>query len=485
MATGDLDEATVEMVRLAPGVSKEDFERALGAAAPRLVGSLLTWLHDDWYALAPDVSAALERQGGQARAALQQAGARSWERVAARSFTELALMRDSQQRPRLAPARARARAAGLLIEPPVFSRPGQYQGRPVRLDWHVAAVGLPRAWQLLGDAGPGAYAQLKVGHIDTGYTEHPALGWTTPGGSWLLARRGRNYWKEKAEGPVVEEGPPSHWHEVPEHDGPRDNLTGGNGGHGTRTMSLLGGLWAPADGSTAHPYFGAAPGVPIIPYRITDSVFIDHVPDLLTAAIDDAVAQGVSVISISLGALRRSRRVARAVTAAYRRGVIVCAAAGNVIREVIYPGRLDCVITVGGATTSDGFDLHPWAGASRGPAVDISGPADRIRRATTVLRRGREEFEISGPGDGTSFATAQCAGIAVLWLARRGPELDAAYGDRRWARVEAFRTLLRQTAQVPPGWDTQDYGAGVYQADALLDAPLPPLDSLQERADED
>lgn len=141
MATGDLDEATVEMVRLAPGVSKQDFERALGVAAPRPVGSLLTWLHDDWYALAPNVSMALERQGSEARGALQRAGARSRQGVAARSVTELALMRDSQRC--LPPVRARTRAAGLFIEPPVFSRPGQYPGRSVSLDWHVAAVGLP------------------------------------------------------------------------------------------------------------------------------------------------------------------------------------------------------------------------------------------------------------------------------------------------------------------------------------------------------
>jgi hypothetical protein len=163
--------------------------------------------------------------------------------------------------------------------------------------------------------------------------------------------------------------------------------------------------------------------------------------------------------------------------------VIVCAAAGNVVRDVVYPGALNCVITVGGATTDDGVELRPWSGASRGPEVDISGPADRIRRASTVLQDGAERFLITGPGDGTSFSAALCAGVAVLWLAKRATELDAAYGDQRWARVEAFRLLLQSTARVPAEWNAAEYGPGVFDAGALLQAALPPLHQLQRRAE--
>ncbi|MBI3100208.1 MAG: S8 family serine peptidase [Burkholderiales bacterium] len=153
-----------------------------------------------------------------------------------------------------------------------------------------------------------------------------------------------------------------------------------------------------------YPFFGAAPGASIIPYRITDSVIIDHVPDLLAEAITDAVNKGAEVISISLGALRPDKRVAKAVQHAYQQGVIVCAAAGQVFREVIYPGRFNCVITVGSATTMDGRSFHPWRVVARGPDVDICGPADQIRRPTTVMSGGGTKFLISGPGDGTSFA---------------------------------------------------------------------------------
>jgi len=268
-------------------------------------------------------------------------------------------------------------------------------------------------------------------------------------------------------------------HDRPEFDGPHDNLTGPFGGHGTRTTSILAGLYAPQDRSLQFPFFGAAPGATVIPFRITDAVVIDHVPDLLAMAIRSAMDQGAQVISISLGAVRPDRQVAKAVNDAYEQGVIICAAAGNVVPRVIFPGAFNRVITVGGATTNDGTTVHPWRGASRGPQVDISGPADVIRRGSTTLESGNERFVITPGGDGTSFATAMCAGIAVLWLAKRGQELDDAYGAERWARVAAFKELLRATAIPPVDWDSENYGPGVYQAGAVLAAPLPSLASIK------
>lgn len=469
--------ATVELVRLGPGVTPETFEAAVRQRLPTMIGSLLSWAHDDWFALAPDITPALRAGRHEVHAALAQAGAVGLDTLDAGAFAQLALMRDTQP----APPRRAGRAQFDSIQPPVHAREAWYRGRRIELDWHLAAVRLPEAWALLGAAGPGAYAGVKVGHIDTGYTEHPAFGYGSESGTWLRPDQGINYWRRKIArrdvGPIL-----GRWNAAPEYPGPRDNLAGPSGGHGTRTGSTLCGLFAP-EPSIAHPFFGAAPGVPLIPYRITTSVLIDLVPDLLAAAIDDAVSKGAQVISISLGAARRSRRVARAVTAAYRRGVVICAAAGNTVPPVVYPGRFQCVVTVGGATTSDGVDLHPWRGASRGPAVDVSGPADRIRRATTVLVGDEERLRIDGPGDGTSFATALCAGIAALWVAHRGADLDRAYGRHRWARAAAFKKLVAVTACTPPGWNTRDYGRGVYQADTLLTAGLPALCELSEVSD--
>jgi len=62
-------------------------------------------------------------------------------------------------------------------------------------------------------------------------------------------------------------------------------------------------------------------------------------------------------------------RVRRAIDFAYERGVIVCAAAGNVISEVIYPGRFNRVVTVGGLTTYETADLGHAVAFNRGAAA--------------------------------------------------------------------------------------------------------------------
>lgn len=474
------NDALVGMLRLKPGQSVAEVEASLRESAPQLVGSLLTWLHDDWYALAPDAA----RKFRLDRAAnLERTDAAEYKDVQVMTYVEIFGMRNLQAGATTTAMRDRALGAGLFIEPPRFSRPGQYQGRPVQLDWQNAAADLPAAWEQLGDTGPAMYAGIRVAHIDTGYTEHPALGFTTPEGTWLRPDLGRNFWRERNEIPGVGEEPLRWLNERPEFDGPRDNLTGPFAGHGTRTQSLLAGLYAPGDEDLDFPFFGAAPGATIIPYRITDAVVVDHVSDLLAKAIENAMSKGAQVISISLGAVRPDREVAKAINAAYNAGVIICAAAGNVIPWVIYPGAFGRVVTVGGATTSNGSILHPWRGASRGPEVDISGPADAIRRGTTTRDGDGERFVIANGGDGTSFATAMCAGIAVLWLAKRGQELDEEYGPDKWARIAAFKHLLRATAQVPADWDRNNYGPGVYQAGKLLAEPLPPRADLKSESD--
>lgn len=478
----DQNDARIGLLRLKSGQSPGDVEAELRARAPHLVGSLLTWLHDDWYALAPDARNEVKPGRPGARAALDATGAAEYTEVEVLPYIEILGMRNPQAGASTTARRDRDLAAGIFVEEPRFWQEVDYRGGRIKMDWQNIAADLPAAWAQLGEKGPGAYANIRVGHIDTGYTEHPVLGWTTADGTWLLPALGKNYWKERLETPGVGEEPMRWLNEAPEFDGPRDNLTGPFGGHGTRTLSLLAGLYAPADEDLAYPFFGAAPGAPVVPFRITDAVVIDHVSDLLAKAIRAAVAQSAQVISISLGAVRADRKVARAINEAYERGVIICAAAGNVIPWVIYPGRFSRVITVGGATTADGEILHPWRGASRGSDVDISGPADVIRRGTTVLENGLQRFVITNKGDGTSFATAMCAGIAALWLAKRGTELEQAYGSERWARVAAFKLLLQSTARKIPGWDTANYGPGVYQAGELLRAELPALADLTPEA---
>lgn len=83
-----------------------------------------------------------------------------------------------------------------------------------------------------------------------------------------------------------------------------------------------------------------------------------------------------------------------------------------------------------------------------------------------------------GLGEGTSFATPHVAALAAHWLQRNGRQnlLDSFAGI---PLQHVYRTLLRQTARVPQGWDTANFGAGIIDAGALVCAgppvvPAPP-----------
>lgn len=342
--------------------------------------------------------------------------------------------------------------------------PLQFQGP---YDWQLQCCNIPQAWALFAntasqqDALP--WKDIRVGHIDTGYCEHVALAWQNGVSTTVDPSLGFDYFENQAD--------------------PRDPfLPSGNPGHGTRTSATIGGFFPLAVGG---PYYGAAPGVKIIPYRVTDSVLIDHVKRFVALAIQDAISKDCAVLSISLGALFGDRKLSDALDAAYEKGVIVVCAAGNQWKEVIYPGRYNRCVTMGGVAPG----MRPWAGSACGQYVDLCGPAQQVRRLKPEkLVPGQAATELYAPpdGNGTSYATALCAGVAALWLAWHGQDkLNATYAQP-WMKAAAFKRLLRATAyvptttEIPQGWDASQYGSGIVDAEALLAAALPSADSLHK-----
>jgi len=340
-------------------------------------------------------------------------------------------------------------AAGLL--------PKDFQGP---FDWNLGRRGanVVDAWQMFA-SDPGHSTQLpwkdvRVAHIDTGYTEHVALGWSGGTSMTVDVARGTEFW------PGADPDP-------------RDEWLPGFPGHGTRISAAIAGFLKPGSGD---PFYGVAPGVQIVPYRVTDSVIVDHVPRAIAAAILQAIADDCHVANISLGALRGDSRVADALDKAYEAGLIVCCAAGQVWPRVIYPGRFNRCVTMGGV----GPDFIPWASSAAGPHVDLCGPADVIRRVKAEnLAPGTAGQTIypKPEGDGTSYATATCSGIAALWLAWHGvSNLRAHFGaSGAWQIPAAFKALARATA-TPGSWPagSDRYGSGVINAGALLKRTLPP-----------
>jgi len=348
----------------------------------------------------------------------------------------LVALRDTEQLP------ARVAAA---VQPPAGL-----------LDWHLRQSRVSEAWVLLGGPDNIAWRAVRVGHIDTGYTEHPAFGF--PGTTWIDVAQGRTFVPPPTPGEVT-----IPW---PEPGDGRDNLEGQSGGHGTRIGATICGYAPHASGGA---FYGVAPKVPLVPVRITDSVWINHRQRDFRDGVRHLIGTaGARVINVSLGVFLSliEKRLRNAINEAYEAGVIMVCAAGNIVNPVVAPARLNRTIAVGGVTTAD----VPWAGSSYGQETDFSSYADDLRRASV---KSGPKYSYGNGGDGTSYATAITSGAAALWLAHHGAALDAAY-PLPWQRVEAFRELARQTARVPPGWNPGAFGTGILDVEALLRAALPP-----------
>lgn len=332
-------------------------------------------------------------------------------------------------------------------------------------DWHLALAKAPQAWALLGGPDQIDWTGVRVGHIDTGYTEHPAFGF--PGASWVRTDLARSFVPD----PVGEQGSVL----APELGDGRDNLDGFNAGHGTRIGATICGH---APGAPGGAFYGVAPKVPLVPVRITDTVEITarqrEFEQALRYLVDEA---GVAVINLSMGVAFGPvmKRMREAVNHAWDHGVILVCAAGNHVNRVVAPARLDRTLAVGGVTSTEA----PWSGSSFGPTVDISGPAADLRRAN-VRRPGAPVYSYAFGGDGTSYATGMTTGVAALWLAHRGAEIAAAYAQP-WERVAAFTEIVRRSTHVPPNWQLGAFGTGVLDAEAVLNAALPPAASLVQQ----
>lgn len=340
--------------------------------------------------------------------------------------------------------------------------------------WHVGAVRAREAMievqKVMGPAGD--WDGVLIAHCDTGYTNHVVFNLAAVRPS-LLVDLGVNFMEPTAATAL-------------------DPLNYGSGigeapGHGTRTGGAL-------CGSLAGTYVGLAPSVPVVPYRVTNSVALSGRTILnLAAAIDHAVERNAAdVISISLGVqsvlgnVKQMRVLGRAVDRAYSAGVIIVGAGGQtkdapeLVAFDVYPGRYSRVIGVGGISADMKMCFDYEVGRD---SIDVWAPADDIRRPNSVLGQPEPFTDVAGQGDGTSYATVHVAAAAAMWLRVQGMAL-AEGGYLGWRRVEAFRSLLRSTKQKLAGNRVRTKpppaGTGILDCLALIQAPLPALSSLKE-----
>jgi len=349
-------------------------------------------------------------------------------------------------------------------------------------DWSLVQTRAREARNLLAaHNGGNLWRDITVAHLDTGIRPHPIFG------SWVDLDAGVNF-MEAGQPPID----------------PLDDAT--YGGHGTRTLSVLTGA-VPGD------FQGVAAQVPVVPYRVADDVILGtkqeqlNVANAIYHAIDNRACE---VITLSMGyplvGTFWHNALGAAVDYAYQRGVILVAAGGQVIDKPCYPGKFFRAIGVGGyRKASDTADLSIYQDyfqkedhevTSLRSFIDVWGPADPVWRLGVSAVAGGDPVFAYDFGDGTSYATPHVSGAAAMWLAYRYDELMTAY-PQPWQRIEAFRLLLKTTAQdlsglpdftgmrpangpaTPKKGDTNGPGqTGGLDILALLRAPLPAAKNL-------
>lgn len=319
-------------------------------------------------------------------------------------------------------------------------------------EWSPKLVQAPQAWQR---TPPGGGVQrgrgIRIAHPDSGFRRHSEL--FSDGDERVLLDHDRNF---------VERDRP-------------DDAESDEGGHGLGTASVIMSL----DNETQGPAVvtGTAPAADIVPMRVAKKRFGVPVPVLLSSgarrlreAIYAAIDAECHVVSISLGWLWNSS-LHEAVKQAVRENIIVCAAAGNYVRFVVWPAHYPETIAVAGCTAR----RRKWRGSSRGKQVDVTAPAKNVWKAT-VTGSGNTEVKQS---KGTSFSVATTAGLAALWLAHWGRDFLIERYQGEFTLTTVFRRLLKATCDPPPPRHRGRFGAGIVNADRLLAADLPTLDEMR------
>ncbi len=325
---------------------------------------------------------------------------------------------------------------------------------PAEVDWSPRLVDALCAWGV--ESPPGGKQRgegIRVGHPDSGFLYHTDL-FAEPNNAPTRVQSALQY-------------------DFVDRDRAAENP---DGQHGLSTGSFI--MSSERTGSIT----GIAPGAEIVPLRVTKPRFgIIPAPILFDSgarALRDAIryatfSAGCHVISISLGWFW-NRSLHAAVREAAANNVIVCAAAGNYTRFVVWPAAYPEAIAVGGCNAL----RLPWSGSAQGPLVAVSGPAEDVWVASFTP----EGLEAPRTTSGTSFAVATVAGVAALWLAHHGREaLLARYGGL-YTLSDVFRAVLQRSAD-PFAIDTGNrYGAGIVNARRALTTPLPTVDELRVQA---
>lgn len=323
-------------------------------------------------------------------------------------------------------------------------------GAPTDKGWSLDNMKVRDAWALAPVLGGRAQGEdIRVCHPDTGWTTHQELN-----SSRLDLASARNF---------LSSGPS---------DG-RDPLdySGGllNPGHGTGTGAVI------VSETTSGQIDGVAPKATLVPIRTAKSVIRVFDSDL-AKSVHHAIASNCDVISMSLGG-RAFFGLSAAIRNAKRNNLIVMAAAGNCVRFVVAPAAYKNCIAVG----ATGNENKPWRGSSRGRKVDFAAPGEHVW--TAHIKEQGDPLDMVKAKQGTSFAVANTAGVAALWLAHHNLDRDTVSLPQGTYLQDVFLGQVTASVTVPNDWASHNgkYGAGIVNAKSLLQRPIPDSATLRQQ----
>lgn len=228
----------------------------------------------------------------------------------------------------------------------------------INVDWGLKRIGAPEVWKKLTER------RVRVGIIDTGIDyNHPDL---------------------KAS--------------IKQCISTLDNNLSclDDYGHGTHVAGVIGAS------SRTYGMVGINPYVDFYSVKAFDKSGNGKLSDIVEG-IDWMIRQQVNIINMSFSTKETNNVLTRAINAAYSRGIVLVAAAGNDGGEntVKYPAKFPEVIAV--SATNDKDQITGFS--STGPEVDFCAPGDGIR--STWIRGGYERKS------GTSFAAPHISGTVA------------------------------------------------------------------------
>ncbi len=309
-------------------------------------------------------------------------------------------------------------------------------------------------------AGRVSWAGVRVALLDTGYREHRAFGpWRSDGTNAIVqTKQSRDFFQPKRK----------------TGRDPLNKVPLQTPGHGTRSGSVLSGR------DLAGGFLGVAPGLPLVPFRVNDNSLVSgKAAKAIGRALKHVAKKGLApVVNISLGfPLVLDREMGEGLDEAYEAGVIVVAAAGQLVDKVVYPAKHRRALAVAGIKRNRRGRFQIYYRYDDYSRIDCWAPAEPILRADL-----EDDDQPYGTGDGTTYGAVHVSAAAAIWLRHHGRQIDRRYG-RTWMRTEAFRRILFRAKGRLPFASPATNDAGALDIARLLAEPLPDPTTLKKEMD--